>query len=285
MLQLRGHKNISVKAEAYLENSSCWARGKMGKGATSDIKFTETAKNVPETPSSNTPAVGFRGTAQTEGIKWHQVHPGVEGKIAEFEFFDGAYDIGSKMELFFDDFIISKTSYNIERSTSKKTRQSQVVLKLEYPWEMSTGYLNYESVVENEQDGSFLMYYRCYAYRLGIDKIPPWNKTRPYANDRNYCVAKSTDGVKLSQNPFLTTTDRTKNVKTNIIAVMLDTLPQSMMVGQMCPRAKGLKLWFPSTKYMELIRVERWYFPCPDYFLPATNASRLFFVYGSFNDW
>ena len=116
-------ENISVKAEAYLKSTpAVEVRRKIqNKLATSDIKFTEIAKNVPETPSTNTPAVGFRGTAQNKGASSDiKSTPEWKGKIAEFDFFDGAYDIGSKMELFFDDFIISKASYNIERSTSKK---------------------------------------------------------------------------------------------------------------------------------------------------------------------
>ena len=187
----------------------------------------QTKTSLTSTPAAvlvTTPAVEFQSTVQSKGAS-NDIKPTQKwkGKLATYHNFHGAYDIGSKMELFFDDFIISNFSSNIERSTSKKIRQSQVVLKLEHPWEKSTGFLNYANVVKNEQDGSFLMYYRCYAYRLGIDKIPPWNNTRPYVTDRNYCVAKSTDGGKTFTKPLL---DHYRwgrdNVKTNIIAVMLD---------------------------------------------------------------
>ena len=285
-------ENISVKAEAYLKRTpAVEARGKMeNKGATSDIKFTETAKNVPETPSTNTPAVGFRGTAQNKGASSDiKSTPEWKGKIAEFESFDGAYDIGSKMELFFDDFIISKASYNIERSTSKKTRQSQVVLKLEYPWEMSTGYLNYASVVENEQDGSFLMYYRCYAYRLGIDKIPPWNKTRPYANDRNYCVAKSTDGGKTFTKPLLDYYRwGTKNVKTNIIAVMLDAFTPIYDGRPNVPQSERFKAFGSHRQNIwNLYASSDGTFSLPRiiFYQLLTHLAYFFCIRGSFNDW
>ena len=96
-----------------------------------------------------------------------------KGKIAHYGKFPlQGYDIQYKMELFIDTFIIETMSDNVEFVNSQKIRESKVVLKLEHPWERSTGFLNYATVIEDERDGSLLMYYRCYAYRLGIDKKP-----------------------------------------------------------------------------------------------------------------
>ena len=143
---------------------------------------------------------------------------------------------------------------------------------------MSTGYLNYASVVENEQDGS-LMYYRCATHIDSVSTRFHLEQDAPICH-RNYCVAKAQMGVKLSQNLFLTTTDGELRTLRQTSVVMLDAFTPIYDGRPNVPQSEGLKLWFPSTKYMELIRVERWYvFLAQNYFLPTTNASRLFFLY------
>ncbi len=146
-----------------------------------------------------------------------------KGKIAHYGNVPlQGYDIQYKMELFIDNFIIETMSDNVEFVNSQKIRESKVVLKLEHPWERSTGFLNYATVIEDERDGSLLMYYRCYAYRLGIDKKPT-TATKAYMLDRNYCVAKSTDGGMTFIKPELEYyTWGADNRKTNIIGIEFD---------------------------------------------------------------
>lgn len=140
-------------------------------------------------------------------------------------------NIGSRREVFFDDYLIDTENTTVETRLCKPA-EKEVVLKLDKPWEIGCSYVHFFY-----DDGKYRMYYVAHNYQKMV-------KAKEGDEEKNYrvCYAESIDGINWVK-PDLGICPWNDDTHTNIIfkAIWLDNFYVFKDTNPNCPADEKYK--------------------------------------------